>query len=150
MISNLETHNAKLLQIVLVGQMELTGLLAKSELRQLHQRISIKCELTPYSFEEVAQYIRHRLSIAGGGKSQIIFTSDALKEIYKYSGGIPRLINLIADRSLLAGMALSTATLDRRVIREAVENLQLKKPGSFAGKLWPSAHRARGLNEPHS
>ena len=136
-ISNLETHNAKLLQIVLVGQLELTDLLAKPELRQLHQRISIKCELSPLSPEEVAQYIRHRLAIAGGGASRIIFTSDGLKEIYQYSGGIPRLINLIADRSLLAGMALSTTTLDRRAVREAVENLQLKKPKSSFGKMWP-------------
>lgn len=136
-ISNLETHNAKLLQIVLVGQLELRDLLAKPELRQLHQRISIKCELTPLSAEEVSQYIRHRLAIAGGGQTGIIFTADGLKEIYNYSGGIPRLINLIADRSLLAGMALSTTTMDRRVVREAVENLQLKKPKSSFGKLWP-------------
>src|SRR6267142_20397 len=105
MISNLETHNAKLLQIVLVGQLELRNLLEKPELRQLHQRISIKCELTPLSPEEVSHYIRHRLAIAGGGRAGIIFTPDGLKEIYNYSGGIPRVINLIADRSLLAGMA---------------------------------------------
>src|SRR6185295_13293179 len=74
-ISNLETHNAKLLQIVLLGQQELTEVLARPELRQLHQRISIKCELTPLSREEVAQYIRHRLSIASGGQSRIIFTA---------------------------------------------------------------------------
>ena len=141
-ISNLETHNAKLLQIVLVGQLELRDLLAKPELRQLHQRISIKCELTPLSAEEVSQYIRHRLAIAGGGQTGIIFTADGLKEIYNYSGGIPRLINLIADRSLLAGMALSTTTMDRRVVREAVENLQLRKPQSSFGKLWPFRARS--------
>jgi general secretion pathway protein A len=137
MISNLETHNAKLLQIVLVGQLELTDVLAKPELRQLQQRVSIKCELTALSIEETAQYIRHRLAIAGGGQSRILFSSDGLKEIYSYSEGIPRLINLIADRSLLAGMALSTSTIDRRVVREAVENLQLKKPKSSLGRLWP-------------
>jgi general secretion pathway protein A len=137
MISNLETHDAKLLQIVLVGQLELTDVLAKPELRQLQQRISIKCELTALSTEETAQYIRHRLAIAGGGQSRIIFSSDGIKEIYTYSGGIPRLINLIADRSLLAGMALSTTTMDRRVVREAVENLQLKKVKSPLGKIWP-------------
>ena len=137
MISNLETHSAKLLQIVLVGQLELTDVLAKPELRQLQQRVSIKCELSPLSLEELAQYLRHRLAIAGGGQSRILFTSDGLKEIYRYSGGIPRLINLIADRSLLAGMALSTTTMDRKVVREAVENLQLKKPKSSFGKFWP-------------
>src|SRR2546421_5295106 len=137
MISNLETHNAKLLQIVLVGQLELIDVLSKPELRQLHQRVSIKCELAALSFDELAQYIRHRLAIAGGGQSRIIFTPDGLKEIYRYSGGIPRLINLIADRSLLAGMALSTTAMDRKIVHEAVENLQLKKSQSSFGKLWP-------------
>lgn len=136
-ISNLETHNAKLLQIVLVGQLELVDVLARPELRQLHQRISIKCELTPLSLDEAAQYVRHRLAIAGGGHSRVVFTPDALREIYSYSAGIPRLINLIADRALLAGMALSTSTMDKRVVREAVENLQLKKSKSPFGKLWP-------------
>src|SRR5215471_2943738 len=116
-ISNLETHNAKLLQIVFVGQLELIDVLSKPELRQLHQRISIKCELTPLSEDEIGQYIRHRLAIAGSGHSRVIFTSDGLREISRYSGGIPRLINLIADRSLLAGMALSTTTLNRAVVR---------------------------------
>jgi general secretion pathway protein A len=135
-ISNLETPKMKLVQIVLVGQLELLDVLARPELRQLHQRITIKCELTPLSAEEVSQYVRHRLSIAGGGRSQVTFTPDGVKEIYNYSGGIPRLINLIADRSLLAGMALSTSSMDRRVVREAVETLQLKKPASSLGKLF--------------
>jgi general secretion pathway protein A len=135
-LSNLETNKEKLLQIVLVGQLELVDVLAKPELRQLHQRISIKCELNPLTSDEAAQYIRHRLAIAGGGQSRVVFTQDGLKEIYKYSGGIPRLINLIADRSLLAGMALSTSAMDRRVVREAVDNLQLKPKSSF-GKFWP-------------
>ena len=135
-ISNLETNKEKLLQIVMVGQLELVDVLSKPELRQLYQRISIKCELTPLSADEAAQYVRHRLAIAGGGQSRVVFTPDGMKEIYRYSGGIPRLINLIADRSLLAGMALSTSAMDRRVVREAVENLQLKPKSSF-GKFWP-------------
>ena len=135
-LSNLETNKEKLLQIVLVGQLELVDVLAKPELRQLHQRISIKCELSPLSSDEAAQYIRHRLAIAGGGQSRVVFTPDGLKEIYRYSGGIPRLINLIADRSLLAGMAFSTSAMDRTVVREAVDNLQLKPKSSF-GKFWP-------------
>jgi general secretion pathway protein A len=135
-ISNLETHNAKLLQIVMVGQQELVDVLSKPELRQLNQRISIKCDLTPLTREGVTQYVRHRLAIAGGGQSRLMFTKDGLREIFSYSGGIPRLINLIADRSLLAGMALSTTTIDRRVVREAVDNLQLKKPKSSIGWLF--------------
>jgi general secretion pathway protein A len=136
-LSNLETHNAKLLQIVLVGQLELMDVLSKPELRQLYQRISIKCELTPFSREEVEQYIRHRLAIAGGGQSRITFTPDALKEIYRYSeGGIPRWINLIADRALMRGMDLGTNRLDRRIILDVADHLQLKPRSSF-GKLWP-------------
>ncbi len=134
-ISNLETNKEKLLQIVMVGQLELVDVLSKPELRQLHQRISIKCELSPLSLDEATQYIRHRLAIAGGGQSRVIFTTDGMKEIYRYSAGIPRLINLIADRSLLAGMVLSTTRLDRRVVSEAVDNLQLKR--KRAGRMWP-------------
>lgn len=134
-ISNLETNKEKLLQIVMVGQLELIDVLSKPELRQLHQRISIKCELTPLSLDEAAAYIRHRLAIAGGGPSRVVFTPDGMKEIYRYSGGIPRLINLIADRSLLAGMVLSATRLDRRVVGEAVDNLQLKP--KRAGRIWP-------------
>ena len=133
-ISNLETNKEKLLQIVMVGQRELVDVLSKPELRQLHQRVSMKCELTPLSWDEASEYIRHRLSIASGGKSRVAFTPDALKEIYRYSAGIPRLINLLADRSLLAGMAVSTNSIDKRVVREAVQNLQLKPS---VGKLWP-------------
>jgi len=140
-ISNLETNKEKLLQIVMVGQLELVDLLSKPELRQLHQRISMTCELTPLSADEASEYIRHRLTIASGGKSRVAFTPDGLKEIYRYSGGIPRLINLIADRSLLAGMALSTNSVEKRVVREAVENLQLK-PNSSVGKFWPFRARS--------
>ena len=142
-LSNLETNKEKLLQIVMVGQLELVDVLSRPDLRQLHQRISMKCELTPLSAEEASEYIRHRLSIASGGKSRVAFTPDALKEIYRSSRGIPRLINLIADRSLLAGMALSTNSLDRRVVREAVENLQLKRT-SVVARVWPFRVRSAG------
>src|SRR3954470_7916277 len=80
-ISNLETNKEKLLQIVMVGQLELVDVLSKPELRQLYQRISIKCELNPLSADEAALYIRHRLAIAGGGQSRVVFTPDGLKEI---------------------------------------------------------------------
>ena len=142
-LSNLETHNAKLLQIVLVGQLELMDVLSKPELRQLYQRISIKCELSPFSRNEVEQYIRHRLAIAGGGQSGVVFTPDAVKAIYGYSEeGIPRWINLIADRALMRGMELGTSRLDRRVILDVVDHLQLKPKSSF-GRLWPRAWSAK-------
>ncbi len=127
-ISNLETNKEKLLQIVLVGQLNLIDVLSQPALRQLFQRVSIKCELSALSETEVGDYLRHRLSVAGASPSSVSFAPDGVEEIYDYSGGVPRLINLIADRSLLAGMALGAATLDSGVTRQAINNLQLKKP----------------------
>jgi general secretion pathway protein A len=126
-LSNLETNKEKLLQIVLVGQLELVDVLAKPELRQLNQRISIKCQLSSLTRDEVADYIRHRLTVAGWKTSNVSFTPDGLRAVYEYSKGIPRLINLIADRSLLAGLALNARTIDRTAVREAVNALQLPR-----------------------
>jgi general secretion pathway protein A len=126
-LTNLETTKHKLLQIVLVGQTELKDVLARPELRQLNQRISIRCELLPLSREETAEYIRHRISVASGGRSRVRFGVDALKTIHEYSGGIPRLINLIGDRCLILGLATQASTIDRKIAREAVANLELRK-----------------------
>ena len=127
-LSNLETNKEKLLQIVLVGQLNLIDVLSQPSLRQLFQRVSIKCELSELSEAEVGDYLRHRLAVAGASPSTVSFAPDGIKEVYDYSGGVPRLINLIADRSLLAGMALGAATLDSGVTHQAIDNLQLKKP----------------------
>jgi general secretion pathway protein A len=127
-LSNLETNKVKLLQIVFVGQLNLLDVISKPELRQLAQRISIKCELSTLSLHEVADYLRHRLAIAGGIASRVSFTHDGAREVFEYSGGIPRLINLIADRSLLAGMAHGINAINRDEVREAVKTLQLQKP----------------------
>jgi general secretion pathway protein A len=132
-LSNLETDKQKLIQIVLIGQMNLLDVLSASELRQLHQRISIKCELVPLTKEEVSDYLRHRLGVAGGSQRKIAFTPDGVAEIYSYSGGVPRLINLIADRSLLAGMSMGLSKIDRKAVVKAVEALQLPKKPSVHG-----------------
>jgi general secretion pathway protein A len=126
-LTNLETTKQKLLQIVLVGQSELKDVLAKPELRQLNQRISIRCELLPLSQKETTEYIRHRISVASAGRSRVRFGTDALKMIHEYSGGIPRLINLIGDRCLILGLATRATTVDRKIVREAVDNLELRK-----------------------
>src|SRR3954465_13001866 len=99
-LSNLETDMEKLLQIVLVGQPNLKGMLRSMELRQLEQRVSIKYELLPLTAEETGAYVMHRLAIAGGG-AVVSFAPAALARIYRYTGGIPRLINLVCDRALL-------------------------------------------------
>ncbi len=135
-LSNLETNKEKLLQIVLVGQLNLLDVLSQPSLRQLFQRVSIKCELSALSEAEVGDYLRHRLAVAGGSPSAVSFAPDGTKNIYDYSGGVPRLVNLIADRSLLAGMALGATTLDSSVTNQAIGNLQLKKHRPVSAGLW--------------
>jgi general secretion pathway protein A len=126
-LSNLETNKRKLLQIVLVGQSELKDILARPELRQLAQRVSLRCELLPLSLEETADYISHRIRMASNGPPRAAFTPGAVKVIYNYSNGTPRLINLIADRCLTAGLILQTTVISRRIAKEAVRDLELPK-----------------------
>jgi general secretion pathway protein A len=128
-LSNLETDKEKLLQIVLVGQSNLNGLLAAPDLRQLAQRISIRYELAPLTREEVAAYTSHRIGIAGR-PGAVTFAPAALDLIERYSGGIPRLINLICDRALLAGYADRANRIDARLVRRAAESLGLRRPGA--------------------
>jgi general secretion pathway protein A len=123
-LSNLETDKDKLLQIVLVGQLNLTTLLRSPELRQLDQRVSIRCQLTPLSPEEVSAYVAHRLAVANGSRA-VTFTPRALERLHHYSGGIPRLINLICDRALLAAYSAHTARMDADLIDMAAAALDL-------------------------
>lgn len=102
LISNLETETDKLIQIVLAGQPELAQLLRKPELRQFGQRITVRYHLTAMDFDDTRAYIEHRLEVAGGFRAAT-FSPAALKKIFRYSGGIPRLINIVCDRALLIG-----------------------------------------------
>jgi general secretion pathway protein A len=126
-LSNLETNKEKLLQIVLVGQLNLKELLRTPELRQLDQRVSIRYELKPLTREETAAYIAHRLTIAGGG-AVVSFAPKALDLVHKYSGGIPRLINLVCDRALLGGYAERTNRILPEMVRAAAGGLDLSLP----------------------
>jgi len=123
-LSNLETDKEKLLQIILVGQLNLHTLLRSPELRQLDQRVSIRYQLEPLDAETVASYVAHRLTIAGGSAS-VQFSQKALKEVHRRSGGIPRLINLICDRALLAGYSLRTSRITPDIVRHAARSLDL-------------------------
>src|SRR6185295_15686252 len=96
-LSNLETDQEKLLQIVLVGQPELLEKLSTPGMAQLDQRVSIRCRLTDLDEQETARYIHHRMNVAGA-RGQVRFSARAVKEIYRGSHGVPRLINLICDR----------------------------------------------------
>jgi type II secretory pathway predicted ATPase ExeA len=124
-LSNLETDKEKLLQIILVGQLNLQTLLRSPELRQLDQRVSIRYELKPLDRETVGAYVSHRLAIAGGSRS-VTFTPKALDETHRLSGGIPRLINLICDRALLAGFSLHANRITDEMVVHAGRSLDLQ------------------------
>ena len=126
LLSNLETSSAKLLQILLVGQPELAVRLNRSELRQLKQRVTLRYQLQPLSLQECESYIASRLKIAGG--SPAVFHKRAIQAIYAYSGGIPRLINVLADNALLTAFAMGKNEVDRSIIQEAAEDLALCTP----------------------
>jgi general secretion pathway protein A len=123
-LSNLETDKEKLLQIVLVGQLNLQTLLKAPQMRQLDQRVSIRCELKPLSREEVAAYVSHRLIIAGGSAS-VSFQPKALDLVHRRTGGIPRLVNLLCDRSLLAAYSARTNHVTPEMVQKAADNLEL-------------------------
>ncbi|MGH7619584.1 MAG: AAA family ATPase [Gemmatimonadaceae bacterium] len=122
-LSNLETDQEKLIQIVLVGQPELLDKIRTPQMSQLDQRVSIRCTLTDLDEEEVDRYIHHRLNVAGA-RGQVRFTPRAVKEVYRASHGVPRLINLICDRALLAGYASQTRDIEPPHVRKAIAALR--------------------------
>jgi len=123
-LSNLETNREKLLQIVLVGQLNLKELLRSPELRQLDQRVSIRYELKPLTREETAAYVAHRLTIAGGSAA-VSFAPRALDLVHQYTGGIPRLINLLCDRALLGGCSARTNRITPEIVAAAARGVDL-------------------------
>jgi general secretion pathway protein A len=124
MLSNLETSSSKLLQIMLVGQPELSEMLARPELRQLRQRIVLRHHLQPFDAGELDLYIAERLKLAGyTGKG--IFERAARREIFAVTGGVPRLVNAVCDAALLTGYGRAQETLGAEVIREVARNLAL-------------------------
>ncbi len=121
LLTNLETATDKLLQIILIGQPELRELLARAELRQLAQRITARYHLDPLNREETELYIRHRLQVAGAERCP--FTGDGLRAIYETSEGVPRLINIIADRALMAGYAREADRIGAGLVRAAAREV---------------------------
>jgi len=122
LLSNLETTQEKLLQIVLVGQPELRLLLARPDLAQLRQRIGIRYHLPALNLEETEKYITHRLRVAGSEEQ--IFTPEAMEKIYERSGGVPRLINLLGDRALLGAFAKGIRIVETALVEEAQSDLE--------------------------
>ncbi|MEO6187167.1 MAG: AAA family ATPase [Steroidobacteraceae bacterium] len=121
LLTNLETETQKLLQIILIGQPELREMLARNDLRQLAQRITGRYHLDPLSRDESIAYVKHRLRIAGATVE--IFTNGALAELYRSSGGFPRLLNIIADRALLGGYSEDRHVISAALIRKAASEV---------------------------
>jgi len=142
LLSNLETSNQKLIQIILVGQPELRGLLNSHRLRQLRQRIPGVWELRPLEERGVGEYIEHRVRIASDGRAGGLFDEDAVGEVVRYSGGIPRVINVVCDRALLIGYVHDRRRVGPDIVRTAIEELER----GFRGERMASQATATGAH----
>ncbi len=134
LLTNLETSKDKLLQIVLLGQPELREMLQRRNLRQLAQRITARYHLTPLGLRDTEQYVRHRMRIAGAERNP--FRKSALKALFQRSHGVPRLINIIADRALVGAYAREKQDVDARLVHAAANEIQLGEPGARRNP-WP-------------
>ena len=122
-LSNLETNQEKLIQIILVGQPELLGLIRTPQMAQLDQRVSVRCTLTHLSLDETGRYIYHRLNVAGA-RGNLRFDDAGIRMIHSATGGVPRLINLTCDRALLAGYAEQARAIEAAHVTQAVSALR--------------------------
>ncbi|MDX8391348.1 MAG: AAA family ATPase [Mariprofundaceae bacterium] len=137
LLTNLETDERKLLQIILLGQPELQQKLAHTELRQLSQRITARYHLQALNRSEIAAYIDHRLSVAGCDEA--IFSAAAKRHIHRISQGIPRLVNLICDRAMLGAYAKSVKNINRKMIRQAAREVLGERVAPANSKRWKTA-----------
>jgi len=166
LLTNLETNKTKLLQIILVGQPELKESLKRQDLRQLNQRITARYHLLPLSLNETRAYIQHRLTVCNGRPD--IFKDSAIRKIYKLSSGIPRMINILCDRSLLGAYSSNAHVVTPAIVSAAAEETlalaDKKSPylavslavlflgciaaGSYFQTYWPKARKQASINVP--
>ena len=139
MLSNFETAKDKLLQILLVGQPEFISRLNSQELRQLKQRVTLHHNLRSLTLKECKEYVASRLQLAGGNPK--LFTTQAQEFVHQYSGGIPRIVNVICDNSLLTGYTLKKSLIDDAIVRQVAEDLNLSSmsPHNWQIQSRPSA-----------
>jgi general secretion pathway protein A len=143
LLSNLETTDDKLLQIVLVGQPELDYKLDSRGLRQLKQRIALRAQLSPLDLQETKTYIAQRLKTAGAdAQHEPIFSAEAIENIYRYSQGLPRLINMICENGLIAAYARGSASVGPHIVDEVAEQFRLE--AAYSEDLEESGWRAEG------
>ena len=140
LLTNLETNEHKLLQIILLGQPELLDILARPELSQLAQRITARYHLSPLNKKEIITYVSHRLGVAGCNR--VVFSNSVLKKLFKLSGGIPRLVNVLCDRALLGAYVQNRHHVDQRTLEKAAKEVfgeqktTANKPGQFFKSRW--------------
>jgi general secretion pathway protein A len=128
LLTNLETSKNKLLHVILLGQPELNEILAEPRFRPLKQRITVRYHMRPLRFGETKEYIQFRLKKAGS-RNIAIFDHVAIREIYRYSKGIPRLINIVCDNALLTGYSLEQNRIGKKIIRDILKDLEGSKKG---------------------
>ncbi len=130
LLSNLETEREKLLHIILVGQPELRDMLAQSGLAQLDQRVTLRWHLGPLDAEETAAYVRHRLRIAGAERETLLFPARGLRQVHRFSHGVPRLINTLCHRALLIGYTQEETCISPQIVRQAARELRQHATGA--------------------
>ena len=128
LLANIETSDEKLLPLVLAGQPELSDRLENPELRQLKQRVALRCEIAAFQLPETAAYIATRIRVAGGTPSKL-FTREGITLIHEYSKGIPRTVSVICDNALVSGMALERQPVDRSIVLEVCRDFRLRGNG---------------------
>lgn len=136
LLTNLETSKNKLLHVILLGQPELNQILTEPRFRPLKQRITVRYHLRPLRLKETNEYIQYRLKRAGS-RNLSIFDHGAIREIYRYSKGIPRLISIVCDNALLTGFSLEETRIGKNIIRDIVMDLEGSKKGNRKSLLPP-------------
>ena len=139
LLTNLEMGDSKLVQVILAGQPELERKLEKPTLRQLGQRIAVRARLEPLGADETAAYVRHRLRVAGATDVDL-FSNAALKTVWRRTAGLPRLINILCEQSLVNAFGANKKRVDESLVDEAVRDLGLDRPGAGAPAM--TGHRA--------
>ncbi|MEB2346965.1 MAG: AAA family ATPase [Deltaproteobacteria bacterium] len=137
LLSNLETETEKLIQILLLGQPELDAMLESEDLRQLRQRIAVRWRLAPLSREEAGEYVRHRLRVSAGADRDHLFSEGAVREVFRRSHGVPRVVNLLCDRALLAAFSDGAPLVEAAHVARAARE-------TGAGAVAPAATGGRG------
>ena len=126
LLANIETPSQRMLPLVLAGQSELAGRLEEPSLRQLKQRVALRCDIGPFRLSETAAYIASRIETAGGVPARL-FTREAVTAVHEHSGGIPRTISVICDNALMGAMALNRQTVDRAIVLEVCRDFFLRR-----------------------